>query len=223
VGLLGLARLDTARVRRGSVAVLVCLIIWARDIPDMSNPGLQELVGSTTAVVTVAVLAIAVKRRHRSVRDYFALYAAPWRDLLLGLAALLIVEVVFEITQLLFGIDSGSGAQAVEYGEAKLAGMLPALWFGTVIVAPVTEELIFRGFLHRGWAASRLGVTSTILLTSALWAAVHQQYTAYGMFDTFVFGLVLGWIRQRSASTTPGIILHALNNLVAMVLVAIDV
>lgn len=56
----------------------------------------------------------------------------------------------------------------------------------------------------------------TILLTSALWAAMHLQYTAYGIFDTFVFGLVLGWVRQRSASTTPTIILHALNNLVVM-------
>jgi membrane protease YdiL (CAAX protease family) len=32
------------------------------------------------------------------------------------------------------------------------------LWLATVVVAPVSEELLFRGFLHRGWAPSWLGV-----------------------------------------------------------------
>jgi hypothetical protein len=34
-----------------------------------------------------------------------------------------------------------------------------------VIIAPAAEEITFRGFLYRGWAASRLGVFGAILLT----------------------------------------------------------
>src|SRR5581483_6956507 len=140
-----------------------------------------------------------------------------------GLAALLAMIVMSEIAERLLGIDAGSKATATAYAQAKLAGALPMLLFGVLIVAPITEELMFRGFLHRGWRTSRLGVVGTIVLASALWAVLHQQYNAYGVFCVFVLGLVLGWIRQRSESTTPAIILHAINNLAATAFVIIQV
>ncbi len=207
-------------------AAVVCVIAWMllthrHRLPDVSDPALGEVATSIVLIAGIAPLVIAVRRRRQSLRDYFALNGVPRRDLLLGVAALFVLEVVSEVAQRLFGFDTGSAVFVAEYGEAKLAGVLPVEWFGVVIVAPITEELTFRGFLHRGWAASRLGVTGTVLLTSALWAAMHQQYTAYGMFDVFMSGLVFGWIRQRSASTTPAIILHVLLNLVAMAAVTI--
>ena len=97
------------------------------------------------------------------------------------------------------------------------------LWLATIIVAPVTEELLFRGFLHRGWAPSWLGVSGTIVLTSALWAALHQQYNWLGILCIFLMGLIFGWMRQRSGSTTLTIILHSLNNLFATILVAVQI
>jgi membrane protease YdiL (CAAX protease family) len=123
----------------------------------------------------------------------------------------------------LLGIDAGSKSVIASYQAMKLAGTLPMLWLIAVIVAPVTEELLFRGFLHRGWAPSRLGIFGTIILTSALWAAMHQQYDLPGILCVFSIGLLLGWIRQRSESTTLTILLHALNNTIAMVLIAIHV
>ena len=72
------------------------------------------------------------------------------------------------------------------YRAAKAAGALPLLWFSVVVVAPVTEELFFRGFLHCGWAPSWLGVSGTIVLTSALWAVLHHQYNAFGILIIFV-------------------------------------
>ena len=101
--------------------------------------------------------------------------------------------------------------------------MLPMLWPATIIVAPVTEELLFRGFLHRGWALSWLGVSGTIVLTSALWAALYQQYNWPGILRIFLMGLIFGWMRQRSGSTTLTIILHSLNNLLATILVAVQI
>jgi hypothetical protein len=120
-------------------------------------------------------------------------------------------------------MDAGSESVAATYRAAKLAGMLPMLWLATIIVAPITEELLFRGFLHRGWAPSWLGVSGTIVLTSALWAALHQQYDWLGILYIFLMGLIFGWVRQRSGSTRPTIILHALNNLFATMLVAVQI
>jgi membrane protease YdiL (CAAX protease family) len=174
-------------------------------------------------IVPVVVFAVAVKRRHYLLRDYFALNGIPRRDLALGIAGIVALAVVFDSMERLLGIDAGSASVAATYQATKLAGMLPVLWLAAVVVAPVTEELIFRGFLHRSWERSRLGVSGTIILTSALWTAMHSQYSGFGLLDIFASGLLLGWLRHRSASTTLTIVLHAINNVLAMLLIAIQV
>ncbi len=181
------------------------------------------MAGILASVVPVVVIVVAVKGRRYSLRDYFALNRIPRRDLALGIAGLIALIVVFEAMERLFGIDAGSKSVAATYRAAKLAGMLPALWLAVVIAAPVSEELLFRGFLHRGWAPSWLGVCGTIVLTSALWAAMHQQYNGFGILCVFEMGLLFGWIRQRSGSTTLTMMLHALNNVVAMSLIAVQI
>ena len=82
---------------------------------------------------------------------------------------------------------------------------------------------MFRGFLHRGWAPSWLGIAGTIVLTSALWALLHQQYNILGILFIFVMGLIFGWMRQRSGSVLLPITLHTANNLLATALVTIQV
>jgi membrane protease YdiL (CAAX protease family) len=174
------------------------------------------------SAVPVVVLAVAVKRRHYSLRDYFALNGFPRRELAIGIAGLIAI-FVFEAILWLFGADAGATSVVANYQATKLAGILPALWLATVIVAPATEELVFRGFLHRGWAPSRLGVSGTIILTSALWTAMHLHYNGFGLVCVFATGLLFGWIRQRSASTTPTIVLHAVYNLIAMTVIAVQI
>jgi uncharacterized protein len=173
-------------------------------------------------IVPVVVFAVAVKRRRYLLRDYFALNGIPRRDLALGIAGIIALAVIFDSMERLLGIDAGSASVAATYQATKLAGMLPVLWLAAVVVAPVTEELIFRGFLHRGWAPSRLGVSGTIILTSAPWTAMHSQYSGFGLLDIFAAGLLFGWLRHRSASTTLTIVLHTINNVLAMLLAAIQ-
>jgi uncharacterized protein len=70
----------------------------------------------------------------------------------------------------------------------------------------------FRGFLYRGFAASRLGPAGAIGLTSAGWALAHPQYDWPIFTEVFCIGLLYGWIRHRGGSTTTTIILHSVQN-----------
>ena len=72
--------------------------------------------------------------------------------------------------------------------------------------AGIGEEITLRGALQ-----PRLG----IVLTSLLFAALHVQYSWYGIASIFVFGLILGVIRQRS-STTAAILVHMLYDVLAL-------
>lgn len=89
-----------------------------------------------------------------------------------------------------------------------------------VIAAPLLEEVFFRGFLYRGIAMTRAATIGAIVITAALWSWLHVQYDAYGMFNVFVMGLLLGTARKRSGSVLVPIGMHALNNALATVQLA---
>lgn len=211
----------------GFFAVIIFSGIWMLThgvrMPDFESPTFSEQSGVLLLTAPIFALAIAVKLRKFSLRDYFALNGFTRRDLVLGVACLIALIVTFEAISWLFSIDAGTKHVEDTYRAAKAAGILPLLWLSVVVVAPVTEELFFRGFLHRGWAPSWIGVSGTIVLTAGLWAVLHQQYTVFGILLIFVMGLILGWLRQRSQSTWLPMALHALNNLIATVSVAIQI
>jgi membrane protease YdiL (CAAX protease family) len=211
----------------GVFAVLVFTTIWMLTNGLRAvNPEDKHFATATGILILSAplvVLAIATRIKKFSLRDYFALNGFTRRDLVLGIAWLIGLIVVFDGMGWLLGIDGGSKHVEATYRSAKAAGALPLLWLSVVVVAPVTEELFFRGFLHRGWAPSWLGVSGTIVLTSTLWAILHQQYNVFGILIIFVMGLIFGWMRQRSASTLLPMVLHTVNNLLATVLVTIQV
>ena len=211
----------------GVVAVFLYTISWmithgfrTANPQDMAY---AEVIGMLMLSAPIAVLVMAAKIRKISLRSYFALEGFSRRNLALGLIGVIALIVVFDIIERLTGIDGGSKHVEETYRAAKAAGVLPLLWLGVVVVAPVTEELFFRGFLHRGWAPSGLGVSGTIVVTAALWALLHQQYNLFGIFIIFVMGLLLGWLRQRSGSVLLPMLLHTVNNFLAIVLVTVQV
>ena len=108
---------------------------------DPQDLSFSTVAGIATLTAPIVMLAIAVKVRKFSLRDYFALNRFARRDLVLGIACLAALIVAFVGVQLLLGIDGGSDQVEASYRAAKAAGVLPLLWLSTVVVAPVTEEL----------------------------------------------------------------------------------
>jgi membrane protease YdiL (CAAX protease family) len=88
------------------------------------------------------------------------------------------------------------------------------LWLGAVIIAPLAEELFFRGLLlqalcfhwHRAWPA--------IAASSVLFGLVHGQ--PQDIVPLVVLGLVLGYLRVRHGSLWPCLLVHVLFNVRTM-------
>jgi uncharacterized protein len=78
-----------------------------------------------------------------------------------------------------------------------------------VVVAPIAEELIFRGYLF-GKLKKYAAVWISILLSAALFAVAHGQWNV--ALDTFALGIVLATLRVVTGSLWASIVLHALKN-----------
>ena len=102
------------------------------------------------------------------------------------------------------------------YRSAASAGTQVWLWLAVVVVAPIGEETLFRGFLFRGWQRSSGDAWIAIGTTAFLWAIVHVQYDSLVIGEILLAGLVLGWVRWRTRSTISTILLHSLLNAVGM-------
>ena len=97
------------------------------------------------------------------------------------------------------------------------AGDRTTLVAAIVVVAPVFEEILFRGFLLAGLVASRLGEFGAVLLSSVAWAVIHLQYDIYGAAFIVGVGFLLGYARLRTGSLAVPIILHMLVNAVSTI------
>ena len=81
----------------------------------------------------------------------------------------------------------------------------------TCFVAPVAEEIFFRGFMFRVFRA-RLGTVWGALLCGAVFGLVHAPAPAISLVALAVFGVGLCFLYARVQSIIPCMALHALNN-----------
>jgi hypothetical protein len=102
----------------------------------------------------------------------------------------------------------------------RLDGASPALLIAALIqpilVTPLFEELLFRGSLF-GWLRGKVNARLTILITAAVFAVYHPLLLLWPV--AFLFGLGAGWVRERSQSVTPFLVMHVLNS-IAMIAAA---
>src|ERR1700733_5709724 len=171
----------------------------------------------------IAVLAGAVRLARARQAAYLALVLPRRRDLAIGIISLVGLVIISDLALYLSGRDLVTPFQLQSYASAAAEGWLPALLVAAILVAPAGEEIMFRGFIFRGWARSAGAVGPAIVVISLLWAALHIQYDWTGLLQIFVIGLFLGWMRWRSGSTLLTFFLHALFNLEGTLETAIQV
>lgn len=97
-------------------------------------------------------------------------------------------------------------------------GAYAANWFVVAVVAPVVEEITYRG-LGYSLLAVRFSPTVTILAVGFLFAASHGLLQALPELATL--GCGLAWLRARTGSIYPGMVVHGLFNSLALATVIV--
>ncbi len=95
------------------------------------------------------------------------------------------------------------------------------LIIAVAIIAPIGEELLFRGFLQQFLEKNWKDITRAILITSLFFSIIHMN--PYWFIQIYVLGVMLGFLSWKTNSIFPPLILHALNNGTALLFSFIDI
>jgi membrane protease YdiL (CAAX protease family) len=151
-------------------------------------------------------------------------YGASWADLGLrpfragavGLGcglmlASVLVNFVYATFLAQFGLQIQPELQQIFDGAAYPLVLL----FGGAVVAPVVEEIFFRGFVFTG-LRGKWGWPKAALASAGLFALAHVVPTSF--LPIFILGLIFAYLFQASGSIWPAILMHMLTNAVALLL-----
>lgn len=130
--------------------------------------------------------------------------------LLVYIAVLLVALSVLQ----LLSPDLAQQEQDVALTVSSLGGAkLFIMFISVAVLTPIAEETFFRGLLL--WLyGRRLKIPAAILATAVLFGLAHGQLNVG--IDTFLFGLMLGFLAWKTESIYPTIGLHMLKNTIAL-------
>jgi hypothetical protein len=165
----------------------------------------------------LGALWVAIRLSRTPFADYLALRWPSWGNLLIGVVALFVLVMGWDLISRLTGREVEPGFMGDVLKSARADGALWLLVLAFCVAAPITEEFFARGFLYRGWSESFLRPVGAIILSSVVWTALHLQYDWFFLGEVFSIGLLLGYLRYRGHSIWLTVILHGLNNLAATV------
>jgi len=136
-------------------------------------------------------------------------------DMLKSILAIVVLNIFFSYGMLYLSNSILDVSQSINLTNSFLTGGLLA----TIIISPISEELIFRGvFLNR----LRLIVPTlfAVLISSLLFAALHSFGS---IFSAFIFAICIAILYLKTDNIFVPILAHFLNNLLAELIVLIDV
>ena len=190
-----------------AVALLAIGFVVLRLLPlhDM-----LPLLGAFFAIGLLSVV-VAVAPLGRAALPALGLRPANWKYIVFGSLGTMALSV--GVSQ--FGLQPEGMKQVFDIvrdlGELGMTLLLLA------VLAPLVEELVFRGLLY-GWLAGRWGRTVGWIVSSLAFAAAHAEPAH--IILVFPLGLLFGWLRQRTDSLLPSLVAHIANNGLALIAAA---
>ncbi len=175
-------------------------VVYAISVRVLGVSALGDLVAG--GAVSAVALGGALSNR-RLVADAFRLPAA--RDAVMTLLVALVVAPAlslgfWSLEHLGFTFYSGYLTPYLNDGWPR--------WVGYLSVAgltPLSEETLFRGLIQPK-LAQIISPNEALIVQAALFSAVHLSPVI--LVTHFAMGLAFGWLRKRSGSLFPGILLH---------------
>jgi membrane protease YdiL (CAAX protease family) len=201
----------------GFILLVAFLLALGMIIPGINISINTKLVFVLGGIPFLIVPLLYVKIRKYDARSIFRLNSIPLNVLMLsvliGLALGIIGDELDRLIQIILPIPQWFIDQ-LQFMQADTGYEWSLLITGVVILAALSEEFLFRGFLQV--SLERKGdPTRAVLLSSLTWTMVHVN--PYWAVQIFIIGVVIGFLAWRTNSILPSLIVHGMNNLLSLI------
>lgn len=178
------------------------------DLTTLGNVGVQL---ATALGFLMVPMAIAAQQGAKGMGEILRrLGLRPFRpSAFCWMAAAIVVYLVFATAYSLLIVEPKQKDIAEGFGAVPVQVLL------IVIAAPISEETCFRGMLYGG-LRERLPKIPAALLGGLIFGGLHAFTGLTAVPPLIVFGFLLCLLYEKTGSIVPGIILHMLNNSVAL-------
>jgi membrane protease YdiL (CAAX protease family) len=212
-------------------AAALAPILGSADVPtNLPGPARGQEIQATGLrvvavgqVLVIALTLLAAMLFSGRARDVLALHPAPggWRTYAGAFLAMVALQLVLAAIEVGFRHDVATDLRPFVGLARGPDWPLTAAVVG--IGAPLSEELLFRGFLLSALARSRLGFWGAAIVSTLLWSGLHAGYSLAGLAEVFVIGLFFSWLVWRTGSLRVAIACHATyNSLIVLALRFVD-
>lgn len=167
------------------------LVVFSRKLPRAPFRERMRWLGFRSTPLAPALLVIVV-------------------GLVIGLGGSVLYSQLVAILHLPLQTNTDTLLQEGKSAPLTTLGILAAAAF----VAPVCEEIFFRGLLFTG-LLKRMSLWPSVVLSAIIFGVSHADVGS--LVPLIIIGLALAWARWRTDSLWPGIIIHTVNNTAAAV------
>jgi membrane protease YdiL (CAAX protease family) len=177
------------------------------DLTTLGNIGVQL---ATALGFLLVPMAIAGQRGASGIEILRRLGVRPFRSSALKwMAAAIGAYLLFALVYSLLIVEPKQEDIAEGFGSIPVQVLL------IVIAAPISEEICFRGMLFGGLRRSLPRIPAA-LLAGLIFGGLHALTGISAVPPLIAFGFILSLLYEKTGSIVPGILLHMLNNSVAL-------
>ncbi|MCD6116925.1 CPBP family intramembrane metalloprotease [bacterium] len=197
------------------MVVWAVLLILTLEIAVGNHLGKVKILLMETLIIVPALLFII--KRKGSIKNNFRLKSVNYKILLsslfIGGGISVLIDELDRLIQIVLPYNLQIMQKITEFMKINSVSDLIILVLAVAVVAPITEEALFRGFLQQRLEAAT-DVTRGILLTSLVFGFIH--FNPWAFVQIIIIGVFFGVAAQRSGSIAGTVVMHSFNNSLAL-------
>jgi membrane protease YdiL (CAAX protease family) len=197
------------------IITLVAILFKSESILE-GNASVLFIIGG---IVFVIVPVFYVRLKDYKAAELFRLNIPPGEVLLLSIPLGISIAVITDEIDRIVQIFLPTPDLFLKYLES-LKAVTTFDWFilifGVVIIASISEEILFRGFLQVS-LEKKGDITRAVILSSVTWTIIHVN--PYWAIQIFITGVIIGFLAWRTNSVFPAMIVHGINNFISLLFI----
>lgn len=191
------------------------------------DPQQRTVAAATTALavptVLAAALALLITRQRGNGPAKDLRWVWSWRDVGMGLAfgfgGLVLTVLASMVYVAIVGPDVSSAVGEVFGGlRTGIPGAL-TVWVIVVVVAPLCEEIVYRGLLWGALEKYGLNRWAVLAITTVIFAGAHLELTRMPLL--LVISIPIGLARMYTGRLLPSVVAHQVNNVLPGIALAL--